>query len=113
MPVISFDSGAYNARLAEFKAAAQQSSGGHAVQKMAGKGSADVATINATSRKYAEGVQNFKAAMRAMLLQNPSGTYREMQSDLQSAINSIQSRPKIAMTAQTNLLSRAKVSTML
>jgi hypothetical protein len=113
MPVISFDTGAFSARMAEFKAAAQQSAGGHAVQKMANKGGVDVATINATSRKYVEGVQRFNAAMRAMQIQNPSGAYRQLQSDLQSAVSSMQSRPKVATAAQTNFLSRSKVSTML
>lgn len=113
MPVISFDTGAFNARLAEFRASAQQHAGGHTVQKMANRGGADVATINATSRKYVEAVQKFNAAMRAMQVQNPSGAYREMQSDLQSAVRSIQSQPRVATAAQSNLLSRSKVSTML
>lgn len=113
MPVISFDTGAFNARMAEFRQAAQENSGGHSVQKAAGRGSADVATINATSRKYVEGVQKFNAAMRAMQVQDPSGPYRQMQSDLQSAVSQFMSRPRTASAAQSNLLSRSKVSTML
>lgn len=112
MPVISFDTGAFNARLAEFKSAAQKNSGGHAVQKMASKG-VDVSAINATMQKYVAGVQKFKDAMASMQIQDPSGSYRQLQSDLQSAVSSFQSQPKVASAAQSNLLSRSKVGMML
>lgn len=113
MPVIRFDTAAYNANQAAFRAASQEHAGGHSVQKAAGTGSADVATINATSAKYREGVERFKEAMRSMQINDPGGRYSRLQADLQSAVRKIAAQPRIAKAAQSNLLSRARVSTML
>ena len=113
LAVTRFDTGAFNARMAEFRRAAQESSGGHSVQKAANKGGVDVGAINATSQKYVEGVQKFNAAMKALQIQDPAGKYNQMVSDLQSAVSSFMNRPKVAAQAQSNLLSRSKVSSML
>lgn len=114
MPAVTqFDTGAFNARMAEFRRAAQENSGGHSVQKAANRGGADVAAINATAQKYVEGIKKFTEAMAAMQIRDPAGKYNQMVSDLQSAVSSFMNRPKVAAQAQSNLLSRAKVGTML
>ncbi|MEC7949449.1 MAG: hypothetical protein VX265_17915 [Myxococcota bacterium] len=113
MPVISFDTGAFHARMGEFRRAAQEHAGGHAVQKAANKGGADIAAINATAQKYLDGVRKFNETMAALQVRDPAAKYNQMVSDLQNAVRSLKSRPQVSMDAQSNLLSRAKVSTML
>jgi hypothetical protein len=113
MPVQAFDTGAFGARLAEFKAAAQQNGGGHTVQKMGNKGSADIAAINATWANMRRKADEFVATMRSMQVQNPSGAYMQMNSDLRAAISEMKSRPNVAASAQSNLLSRSRVNSIL
>lgn len=113
MAVIQFDTAAVSARAAEFRAAAQQNGGGHTVQKMGNKGSADIAAINGTWARMRDKATEFVQTMRSMQVENPSGAYMQMNSDLQAAVSAMKNKPSVATSAQSNLLSRSRVSDIL
>jgi|AACY02.16.fsa_nt_gi hypothetical protein len=113
MAVIQFDTAAFNARAAEFRAAAQQNGGGHTVQKMADPGGADIAAINGTWARMRDKAQEFVNTMRSMQVQNPTAALDQMHADLQAVVSALKNRPTVATSAQSNLLSRSRVSNIL